>query len=177
MQLTGKQIISNGIISNHCEEGVQQQGVDVRIDSISEVYDYGIVPKVGKTTPCPTRQVKTIPANGGEMFVLSPGYYEITLMESCNIPDRYSLRYKTRSSLVRCGAIVHSGQFDAGFKTDAMGCFLEVLRPIRIEKGARIAQAIVYESYPVDEENLYNGQWQNDKQRTKKSTKKTGENG
>ena len=71
------------------------------------------------------------------------------------------IRY--RSSLVRCGAIVHSGQFDAGFKTDAMGCFLQVIRPLHIEEGARIAQAIVFESNDV--ENLYDGQWQGDKQR------------
>ena len=88
-------------------------------------------------------------------------------MESCDIPKDAVLNYKTRSSLVRCGAIVHSGQFDGGFNTDKMGCFLEVLQPILIERGARIAQAVVDESYPVDDDKLYNGQWQNDNQRTK----------
>jgi deoxycytidine triphosphate deaminase len=60
---------------------------------------------------------------------------------------------------------VHSGQFDAGFNTEKMGCFLQVNHPINIEKGARIAQAIVTESYEVMDEDLYNGQWQGDKQR------------
>jgi deoxycytidine triphosphate deaminase len=46
-----------------------------------------------------------------------------------------------------------------------MGAFLKVELPIEIEKYARVAQMIVTETYPVDEENLYDGQWQGDKQR------------
>ena len=46
-----------------------------------------------------------------------------------------------------------------------MGAFLHVIRPITIERGARVAQAIVNESYEVEREDLYEGQWQNDKQR------------
>ena len=37
--------------------------------------------------------------------------------------------------------------------------------PIRIEKGARVAQMIVNETYEVNDEDLYDGQWQGDKQR------------
>lgn len=163
MQLTGKQIIEKQIISNYCEEGIQQQGLDVRLDSVSYVQGSGVVPVTGKTKPCTTQPIRDVDG----IYVLSPGYYEVTLMESCSIPSNYCLHYKTRSSLVRCGSLVHSGQFDAGFKTDKMGCFLQVLKPIRIEKGARIAQAIVFETAAVDEQDLYDGQWQNDKQRAK----------
>jgi hypothetical protein len=46
-----------------------------------------------------------------------------------------------------------------------MGCFLHVINPIVIEVGARIAQAIVFESDPVVTDDMYNGQWQNDNQR------------
>ena len=73
--------------------------------------------------------------------------------------------FKTRSSLVRCGAIIESGQFDGGFETQNMGAFLHVIRPIIIERGARVAQAIINETYTVDEDHMYNGQWQGDKQR------------
>jgi deoxycytidine triphosphate deaminase len=47
-----------------------------------------------------------------------------------------------------------------------MGCFLRVDNPegIIIERGARIAQVRVHQSSEV--ENPYNGQYQNDKQRT-----------
>lgn len=165
MQLTGKEIIEQGIITNYCEEGIQQQGIDVRIDSIKRVSthrQYGVIPKNQKTTTPDYIEVSKY--NG--KWTLEPGYYEVTLMEGCSIPSNATLHFKTRSSLVRCGSLVHSGQFDAGFKTDAMGCFLQVLMPISIERGARIAQAICFNSNEV--ENLYDGQWQGDKQRNPK---------
>ena len=161
MQLTGKEIIEKGIITNHCEEGVQQQGIDVRIVGLKSVSGSGVVPAQGKTT-LPSYDELICNYDG---WMLTPGYYEVTLMEGCKIPNNVTLHFKTRSSLVRCGALIHSGQFDAGFETDKMGCFLQVINPIRIEKGARIAQAILFESNEV--ENLYEGQFQNDKQRTK----------
>lgn len=160
MQLTGKQIIERGIITNYTDEAVQQQGIDVRLDSISEVGKNGYIPSNGKTK---IPDYHPITFSAPNPIRLEVGYYEVTLQEGCEIPKNATLHFKTRSSLVRSGAIVHSGQFDAGFKTDKMGCFLQVIRPIYIEHGARIAQAIVFES--ADVENLYDGQWQGDKQR------------
>lgn len=174
MQLTGRQIIERGIVKGYCDEAIQQQGVDVRIRSVREVSSelitiakvdnikIGKVPAQGKTSlPFYTE----VNARDG-WFHLTPGYYDIELEESCIIPNNATLHYKTRSSLVRCGAIVHSGQFDAGFETDHMGCFLHVINTIKIEKGARIAQAIVFESDPVYSDDMYNGQWQGDNQRS-----------
>lgn len=169
MQLTGRQIVDRGIIKGFSDNAIQQQGIDVRVESIRQVtaenelaeIRWGSVPKEGKTFLPFYTDVEM----EDDKYYLHPGYYDIELMESCEIPNNATLHYKTRSSLVRCGAIVHSGQFDAGFKTDNMGCFLEVINPIVIERGARIAQAIVFESYPVDGEDMYNGQWQNDNQR------------
>ena len=162
MQLTGKQIVESGVITNYCEEGVQQQGVDVRLKSISSLMGTGLIPSQGKTQ-LPNYYKQNFDNN--ESILLAPGYYEVEFEEACDIPNNMVLNYKTRSSLVRCGAIIHSGQFDAGFKTNNMGAFLHVIRPIMLEKGTRLAQAIVCETYPVGEEHMYNGQWQNDNQR------------
>jgi deoxycytidine triphosphate deaminase len=162
MQLTGKQIIEKGIITNYCEEGIQQQGIDVRLKSVRSMLNQGKVPAQGKTI---LPQYYKQEFREDNCIELLPGYYEVEFEEACNIPNNMVLNYKTRSSLVRCGAIIHSGQFDAGFNTNNMGAFLHVIRPIILEKGARLAQAIVTESYPVDDENMYNGQWQGDKQR------------
>ena len=169
MQLTGKQIVNRGIITNYCEEGVQQQGFDVRLKNVWCLSDdsCGSVPAKGKTITPYKYNVYVSILDENEIYILEPGYYEVEFCEACKIPNNATLNYKTRSSLVRCGAIVHSGQFDAGFETDNMGAFLHVIKPIYIEKGARIAQAIVNESYPVDDDNMYNGQWQNDNQRNK----------
>ena len=172
MQLTGKQIVENHIITNVCEEGIQQQGVDVRVKKISVVgkhgheENYGYIPAKGKTSAPKVTEIPPINmGDGREYWGLPVGYYEVEFEEGCAIPNHIAMYFKTRSSLVRCGAIIHSGQFDAGFETDKMGAFLHVINPIQIEVGARVAQVIVHESYPVDDDNMYNGQWQNDNQR------------
>lgn len=160
MQLTGKEIIEKQIIKNYCNDGIQQQGVDVRLKSIRKMSTLGggYVPAQGKT-----RLPEGYSFKEEEKFELQPGYYEIVFEEGVMIPNNCTLHFKTRSSLVRCGAEVLSGQFDAGFHTENAGAFLHVILPITIEKGARVAQAIVFVSNPVG--NLYEGQWQGDKQR------------
>lgn len=160
MQLTGKEIIQNQIITNSIEQGLQQQGIDVRIKKVNKLSGSGVIPKEGKTL-LPVYEEMQVSVN--DSWYLQPGYYEVEFEEGCNVPNNATLHFKTRSSLVRCGALVHSGQFDAGFKTNNMGAFLQVLNPISIQKGARIAQAIVFTSNEVS--NLYDGQWQGDKQR------------
>lgn len=162
MQLTGKQIIERGIVYNHIPKAVQQQGVDVRVDKVRQLTSIGKIMKNSSVIPA-YREVEPWDMDGTKMYCLEPGYYEIELMEGIKMPNNAALVYKTRSSLVRSGAIVESGQFDAGFETEKAGCFLIVHRGIYIEKGARIAQAIVHESDVVS--NTYDGQFQNDKQR------------
>lgn len=169
MQLSGQKIIELGIINNYCEKGIQQQGIDVRVNNIYELNiteSCGVIRTTSSIIP-KVSEVSLVEESDGQCWKLPPGYYEIKLEEGCKIPSNCTLHFKTRSSLVRSGAIVHSGQFDAGFKTNNMGCFLQVINPIIIYKNARIAQAIVFESYDVDSKHLYNGQWQNDNQRDK----------
>ena len=175
MQLTGLEIINNGdlnpIITNYGEGCIQQQGVDLRVKTIKKVKttpyvglneECGYVPAKGKTRIPPTED---LPLFDNDTYCLLPGYYEVEFEEGCDIPENATLHIKTRSSLVRCGSHCYSGQFDAGFRTNNIGCFLHVILPIVIEKGARLAQALVFESNPVKKENLYNGQWQGDNQR------------
>lgn len=168
MQLTGKQISESNIITNLCSEGIQQQGVDVRIKNVSKVvmdYGCGYVPAKGKTVAPKSIIEPLINDNDTCGWMLQPGYYEVEFEEGCKIPNNIAMNFKTRSSLVRCGAEITSGQFDAGFETENMGAYLKVNLPIIIEKGARVAQAILTETYEVGTDQLYNGQWQGDKQR------------
>ena len=164
MQLTGAQIVERNIVTGVVVAGLQQQGVDLRVKNIRKVNDKasGYVPETGKTQIPLTEEVSLY---DDKTYVLKPGYYEIEFEEGCNIPIDATLHIKTRSSLVRCGSQCYSGQFDGGFHTDNMGCFLHVILPISIDKGARVAQALVFESYPVNEKQKYDGQWQGDKQR------------
>lgn len=157
MQLNSKEIIEKGIIINYDQENaIQQQGIDLRIADLYRLTGTGIIPKTGKTV-LPTRQ-KIVSFN--DYWDLNPGYYEVYYCEGCEIPNNISMRIVSRSSLLRCGAIVISGQFDAGFSTDQIGSFIDIKRPIRIYKNARIAQAICFNTEIVPIESLYNGQYQ-----------------
>ena len=174
MQLTGKQIVNRGIVTNFSQEGIQQQGIDVRLDKVI-TFDFnqhltsnqvGYVPERGKTVLMKRHELKPQRSTSGkEIWHLEPGYYEVIVKEGCKMPDNAAMVFISRSSMVRNGAIIHCGQFDAGFETEQMGFFLQVIFPINIERGARIAQTRIFESESV--ENLYEGQFQGDQQRTK----------
>jgi deoxycytidine triphosphate deaminase len=162
--LTGKEIADLGILQGFEEGNVQQQGIDVRVAKIRRLNGWGCLPKEGKTQLPEYEEYRGF-ENGNPIY-LTPGYYEIELMEGCKVPPNVAIKPITRSSLVRMGGNVYSGLFDAGFETDHMGCFLQVSHSFKIEYGARVAQVIAFESNQVS--NLYNGQFQNDQQREQK---------
>lgn len=184
MRLTGKEIIDEKIITNYTEAGIQQQGIDLRLMEVREFghienidgpqfvrnfnYDtIGIIPAEGKTKLPASRPfaMTTHPTTKAKGWKLHPGYYEIIFDEGCNMPNNRVMDFITRSSGVRCCVEVISGQFDAGFSTDHMGCFMNVYEEVFIEQHARIAQTRISTTSPVDDDKLYNGQWQGDKQR------------
>ena len=167
MQLTGKQIAAEGIITGFdSENAIQQQGIDLRIIQINSIVGTGRIPKKGKTFLPSYKKIELREAEeDSEVFYwhLEPGYYEIMFAEGCKMPNNRAMTLVQRSSLLRSGAIIRSSQFDAGFETDHMGTFMQVFNPIEIEYEARVAQTLVMETAEV--ENTYTGQFQKDSQR------------
>lgn len=172
MQLIGKEIVEEGIVTNFDpENAIQQQGVDVRLMRVNDVEGAGFIPAVGKTKLPEYKEhpLETHTDTDGtehRVWFLPKGYYEVIMMEGCRTPKNRVWDLKSRSSVVRCMAQIVCGQFDGGFDTDHIGCFLRVDNPngIFIEYGARVAQLRVHQSIETD--RPYNGQYQNDKQRT-----------
>lgn len=129
-----------------------QVGVDLHIVSCSELneQDYGIIYsddlyKKTKLTQSCNIKLKT-DENGKEYWDLPIGQYEIGFAEGCNFKARAVGKIVHRSTLRRCGGEINSPIWDPGFKTEEMGTFLSVHHPIRIYKGARVAQMIVFET-------------------------------
>jgi deoxycytidine triphosphate deaminase len=56
--------------------------------------------------------------------------------------------------------MITSGVYDPGFEVDEMGAVLIATQPIMIEKGARVAQIIIFDN---SEAELYDGQWMGEK--------------
>lgn len=170
MNLNGKQIVELGIVTKvDNPECIQQVGVDLEIIDIFQVLGTGIIPKEGKTklgsyikqqlVDCPNpNDDKTTKG-----WFLQPGAYDITLKQGCSIPANQRLQIVQRSSLLRNGVLLASSMFDPGFSTENIGTVMHVKEPIYIHYEARVAQAYVTGVNDVD--NLYQGQWQGDKQR------------
>ena len=180
--LNAEQILEQGLVKTTNSKGKPAQvGYDLSAKSINKigdpnydptdlVYHTTSQPQVGmvlkdKTilnvyTPVETRMV-----DGVEGWLLYPGAYDVTFHEGCKISANRVGMIRQRSSLLRNGAIIASSIFDPGFETENMGTIMIVTATIFIEKDARVGQMYFHECDEVDEENLYNGQFQNDKQR------------
>lgn len=173
--LNGKQIVEQGIVTKvDNQECIQQVGVDLELIKVEQIAGFGIIPKEGKTKLAGRIPVDMVdcpnPDNDKTTkgWLLHPGSYDITLKQGCKIPANQKLKIIQRSSMLRNAASVVSSLFDPGFQTDNIGTVMRINEPIYIHFEARIAQAEVFEVNPVDAENLYDGQWQNDKQREQK---------
>ena len=90
-------------------------------------------------------------------YFLTPGVYGVQFEQGCVLPANVKANIIHRSSVLRNGSFILSGEYDPGFETEYMGAFLFVTIPIIIEKGARIAQIVMAHTLPSE---LYNGQFQ-----------------
>ena len=172
--LNAKQIIDEGLLLlEHTHGKPAQVGYDLSLKAVQKVgfpsiNSYEANYKIGKVLKDKTELTTYIPfesikLDGAEGWLLYSGVYDITFNEGCKIPDNRVAFIKQRSSLYRNGAIINSPVFDPGFETQYMGTLLYVHETIFIEKDARVAQIYFHECNGAE---LYNGQWQNDKQRS-----------
>tara|TARA_Y100001972_G_scaffold18773_1_gene21460 strand:+ start:13733 stop:14215 length:483 start_codon:yes stop_codon:yes gene_type:complete len=158
--LNAKEIKEEGlIVLDNAKGKFAQVGYDLSIKSISKLKGNGKVLK-DKTI---VNELEDIALNSEDNgWWLEPGTYDVTCNEGCKILSDTTGMVRQRSSLLRNGTIIASSIFDPGFYTDNIGTVMVVNERIFIEKDARIAQMYFHENEPGD---LYDGQFQNDKQR------------
>ena len=174
--LNAQQILAEGLLKLSESKGKPAQvGYDITLKAVNKVgnkigggvYNLSKGGKIGKVLKDKTElttytPMDTINLDGVEGWLFYEGVYDITFNEGCKIPDNRVAFIKQRSSLYRNGAIINSPVFDPGFETQYMGTLLYVHETIFIEKDARVAQIYFHECVSAE---MYNGQWQGDKQR------------
>jgi deoxycytidine triphosphate deaminase len=166
--LNAKQITEENLLDLKYTHGKPAQvGYDLSIQSVQKVVSSIKMGYVLKSKTILAHYEPIHPANvdGHDGWILYPGVYDITFHEGCKIPHNRTAFIKQRSSLYRNGAIINSPVFDPGFETENMGTLLYVHETIFIEQDARVAQIYFHESTPTDD--LYDGQFQSDSQRTR----------
>lgn len=136
-----------------------QVGYDLTVKAIKKV-NGGIVMS-DKTIVEEYTEVAPIKNNNDKLiYKLEPGTYSLTFEQGVKLPTNTTAFVRHRSSILRCGGIITSGVYDPGFEVDEMGAVLIATQPIIIERGARVAQIIVFENYEAE---AYSGQWQGSK--------------
>lgn len=172
--LNANQIVQMGLLKlEHTKGKPAQIGYDLSLKQVNKIGYKGTPDsKIGKVLKDRTELASYTPQplmnlDGINGWMLYQGVYDITFNEGCKIPSHVVGLIRQRSSMLRNGTVLHSSVFDPGFETDFMGTVMVVNETIFIEENARVAQIYFHLCEPVTEENLYNGQWQNDKQRTK----------
>ena len=169
--LNAQQILDEGLLKLERTQGkVAQVGFDLTLKQVNEigVVGNGYHSRIGKVLKDKTELTTYTPyelmnLDGVSGWLLYKGVYDITFNEGCKLPDNRVAFIKQRSSLYRNGAIINSPVFDPGFETEFMGTLMYVHETLFIEENARVAQIYFHECEAAE---LYDGQWQGDKQRT-----------
>lgn len=136
---------------------LQPNGIDLSLNKIYFFKNCGVIPKEGRTQTPLLEEVNS----SGKSYYLSRGEYIVSINESIELDLETAALIFQRSSLTRCGAVIHSSIWDAGFKGENLTLLLIVENSygIVIEENARIAQICFFKLDKITEEG-YNGQWQ-----------------
>lgn len=136
-----------------------QVGYDLTLKHISKVQG-GIVMKDKTIVHDYSNVTPILNGYGQYVYHLEPGVYSLTFEQGCKLDSTHTAFVRHRSSVLRCGGIITSGVYDPGFEVEEMGAILFASEKIFLEKGARVAQIIMFEN---NEAELYNGQWMREK--------------
>ena len=167
--LNAQQILDEGLLKlDHTHGKPAQVGFDLTLKQVNKIGNIGVMgDKIGKVLKDKTELTNYTPyalmnLDGVSGWLLYQGVYDITFNEGCKLPENRVAFIKQRSSLYRNGTIINSPVFDPGFETEFMGTLMYVHETIFIEENARVAQIYFHECQSAE---MYNGQWQGDKQR------------
>jgi dUTP pyrophosphatase len=156
MILNADQVLE--VLTTNGKGAKAQVGYDLTLKEVKSINGGTVLSD--KTIVNSYNEVPSSELEGKTRFTLEPGTYSLTFEQGVKLPSNKTAFIRHRSSILRCGGIITSGVYDSGFEVDEMGGVLIATQPITIEKGARVAQIIVFENYEAE---MYDGQWQGTK--------------
>jgi dUTP pyrophosphatase len=123
------------------ESQVQPHGIDVRLDAVWRFVGAGALSREGRTLP----DRDPLPFDAAAGLHLDPGAYLVRFQEIVHLPMDLMALARPRSTLLRCGAALHTAVWDAGYvgRSEAL---LVVANPhgLDLERGARICQMVFF---------------------------------
>lgn len=117
---------------------IQQCGVDLSVAKVFSLEGEGVLDFTNEKRKLP--EYVEIPSNG-DFWLLNPGTYHIAFNETIALPKDIAGLMLPRSSALVCGIVEHSALWDPGYEGRSF-FHVEVSKPVKIYKNARIAQII-----------------------------------
>jgi len=122
-------------------EQIQPNGIDLTVESICQLRGVGTLGVTNAARILPERDPVPVASDG--MCTLSPGTYMVRYYETVALPLDLMAFGRPRSSLLRCGAALHTAVWDAGYQGRSES-LLVVYAPdgVRLAIGARLLQLV-----------------------------------
>ena len=141
------------------DEAKQRQpaGYDFSVRSIARFNGPATLDFTNEKRQLPELEELAWPADSSPIE-LAPGGYLVTYNETVSVPEHSAGILLPRSSLMRCGATLHSALWDPGYVGKGQG-LMTVYNTLRLHRDARIAQFILI-AIEGQVESLYSGQYQ-----------------
>jgi dUTP pyrophosphatase len=129
---------------------VQPHGIDLRLESIWELTAAGAI-AADPPADAPAAPDRQLPARAAVPFApdgrvhLPPGAYLVRFLESVHLPADLMALGRPRSTLLRCGATLHTAVWDAGYRGRSEA-LLVVSNPhgLWLARGARLLQLVFF---------------------------------
>ncbi len=139
------------------ESQLQTNGFDLSLRSVSALVSAGKLSLDNRNRII--SEQKKLDFNADGLLHLNPGSYSITYNEIVHLPKNIMALGLSRSSLLRCGASLHTAVWDAGYSGRSES-LLVVYNPLGLdlEKNARVLQLVF--STLTGESQGYNGRYQ-----------------
>ena len=140
------------------DPGVQKQpaGFDLSLRSVQRFSGSGMLDFSNAQRALPELEELPWPADGP--LTLEPGGYLVTYNEEIAVPADCAGVVLPRSSLMRCGATLHSALWDPGYRGRGQG-LLSVFNRLSLQRDARIAQFVLFAT-ETEADSLYSGNYQ-----------------
>jgi len=157
---------SKSSLTNVKESDIQPNAVDLRLDKV-----YAIKPvlftigEVEGTEQKTHRGSQEMHPDINGYYYLNPGSYEVVMENIITIGDGEAGWVITRSTLNRNGCYITSGLYDSGYNGVMAGVMHIVGAPLKIKKGTRVGQFLLFKSEALKQ---YDGSYGIGKEHDKK---------
>lgn len=132
-------------LTNITEEMIQPNAIDLKLDRVWMMHGIFSIDEEKKSH---RNKIEVEPETDG-YFYLKQGTYEVTFDHQVSVGMGEAGIVITRSTLNRNGVFITSGLYDSGYNGSMAGCLHVEGGMLKIKKGTRVAQYLIWDAESV----------------------------